>query len=113
MKEISVERLWQDYLFLSQEMNKFAGQRNHDMVFALLEEREKLQALIDSAPGAAEYKASQEGRQLLMAVRQENVRMTAQMRLQANQMRQEQSMSEAYDPYSAMGQVGRRMDRQS
>ncbi|MCX7780198.1 MAG: hypothetical protein N2491_04660 [Negativicutes bacterium] len=106
------KELWHDYLFLTQEMAKFLQRQDFDMFFELMEQRERLQAMIDEADGDG-FKVSDEGRQILNSIRQENQLIMLQLRVNLNNARHERKVNQAYDPYAAMGLVGSRMDRQS
>ena len=104
--------LWSDYLFLSREMVKFLTRQDFDMFFMLADQREQLQGLIDTNMDEG-FKQSAEGQNILECIRQENQTITNTLKVLLNRMKQEQTVSQAYDPYNALAAVGRRMNRES
>ncbi len=59
----SPRELWQDYHFLTQEMSKFLVRNDIDLFFELMNQREKIQAELDSCED--DYKRTAEGKSLL------------------------------------------------
>lgn len=100
--------LWQDYLFLTREMINFLGRKEFDLFFDLMNQREKLQEMLDQAEDT--FRRTPEGRALLEAIRQENMRITAYLRFNINQMQQQQTAVNAYE--GGMPSAGRRFDHQ-
>jgi len=108
----TANELWSDYLFLTCQMNKFIAVQNYEMFTELLQQRERLQKIIEQAQDAA-YKQSPEGRQVMADIQRENQFITNQLRIFLNKAKQEETVNQAYDPYMAAKQVGGWMDRQS
>lgn len=111
MMDRSAKDLWNDYLFLTKEMAKFLERKDLDMFNEIMKQREAVQKNIDEATNS-EFSRSQEGRQLLIQVKQKDELIKAKLRLLLNSAKQEQTVNQAYDPYSAVN-IGYRMDRQS
>ena len=105
-----VEELWQNYLFLTKEMDKFLTQQDMDMVSELISQREKLQPMIEKEH--EDFTATEAGKKLLQQIQQLNQGITLRLQLLRNQTSQQHSASQAYD---SLGQqtAGMRMDRQS
>lgn len=108
----TVKALWVDYLFLTREMAKFLDRRDFDMFDEIMKQRENVQTNIDAAADN-EFAGSQEGRQLLLQVKQQEELIKVKLSLLLNSAKQEQTVSQAYDPYTASANIGYRMDRQS
>lgn len=106
-----MNKLWADYLFLTQEILKFIRKKNLDMVLELVEQREKLQAKISSVQDTS-YALTGEGKQRFQDILQNNKAIEEQMKLWKNVTVRQNQVSNAYDGVFAPG-VGYRMDRQS
>jgi hypothetical protein len=64
----SAEQLWQDYLFLSKELCKFAKAGDFDLVADLMTQRGVLLTRLDAADEAKSYARGKEGKKLLTQV---------------------------------------------
>lgn len=106
----SPRELWQDYHFLTQEMSKFLLRNDIDLFFELMNQREKLQAELDSCED--DYKRTVEGKSLLEAIRMTNQGIGHRLQLLLNQAKQQETVSNAYDGYGERP-VGNRLDRRS
>ena len=106
-----IEELWRNYLFLTQEMDKFLTRQDIDMVTELISQRDKLQTMIENEVPEG-FAATATGKQLLQQIQQLNQGITLRLQLLRNQTSQQHSASQAYD---SLGQqtAGIRMDRQS
>lgn len=104
-------KLWADYLFLTQEILKFINKKDLEMVLELIEQRERLQTRISVADDAS-YTLTDEGKQSLRDILQNNQSIEQQMKLWKNVTVRQNQVSTAYDGVFAAG-VGRRMDRQT
>jgi len=107
---MSPRELWQDYYFLTREMSKFLLKNDIDLFFELMNQREKIQADIDSCED--DYKRTAEGRALLEAVRATNQGIGHRLQFLLNQARQKETVTNAYDGYGERP-VGNRLDRRS
>lgn len=112
MMDKPAKDLWHDYFFLTKEMAKFLDKKDFDMFNEIMKQREAVQKNIDKAANS-EFIGSPEGKQLLLQIRQKDELIKGKLRLLLNSAKQEQTVSQAYDPYAAMANVGYRMDRQS
>lgn len=112
MSAKSANDLWGDYLFLTKEMGKFIARQDFELFFELTEQRERLQVMIDQTDDDV-FKRTDQGRQVAAEIRRQNQVITNRLRSLLNSAKQEHTVNQAYDPYGAAGQVGRRMDEQS
>ena len=105
--------LWQDYLFLSRELNKFASPDDYELFWDLLGQREKLQPMIEAAPDAEEYQKSDEFRTLVERVSALNQSIAGRLRFFKNAALKQRDLANAYDGYVDDFTAGYRMDRRS
>lgn len=106
----SPRELWQDYYFLTQEMSKFLVRNDIDLFFELMNQREKIQAELDSCED--DYKRTAEGKALLEVIRMTNQAISHRLQFMLNQAKQQETVSNAYDGYGERP-VGNRLDRRS
>lgn len=104
------QELWQDYLFLSQELIKFVSPEDFELFTDLLEQRERLQPLIDVAPDVAEYQKSEAFRELVDRVTVLNETIANRLRFFKNAALRQQNLANAYDGYVGDFVAGYRMD---
>ncbi|HHY26237.1 MAG TPA: hypothetical protein GX523_05710 [Desulfitobacterium dehalogenans] len=71
MTEKTPESLWRDYLFLTKEMLKFLDKQDMELFHDLMNQRERMQALIEEIPDNG-FRSSPEGRKLLSEIRGED-----------------------------------------
>lgn len=109
--EKSIQGLWNDYLFLTQEMGKFLDKQDMDLFYELMDQRERLQNIIEKV-GDESFCLSTPGQQLLQSIQRinENIRLKLQYIL--NNSRNQNNISNAYGGLG-VGFVGNRMDRQT
>ena len=91
----TVEALWQDYRFLTKEMVKFLAKQDMELFNNLLNQRERLQAIIDQTNDDG-FKVSQQGRSLLTEIQQVNQDITDNMQLLLSRSKRQHQVSEAY-----------------
>lgn len=103
--------LWQDYLFITKEIERFLSKKEYDLCFQLMSQRETLQLQLDAATD--DFRLTAEGRQLLSDIRNRNQTILQGMRAVLRVMQQQQSISSAYDGYGGNRPVGNRLDRKS
>ena len=106
-----MEQCWQDYLFLTQEMDKFLGRKEYDLFLELMDQRGKLQDLIEELPSNSFY-TSKEGQEYFCLINQIEQRIKLQLEFLRNTTKRNHQISNAYESFSSP-YVGRRMDRQS
>lgn len=91
------ERLWQDYEFLTREMDKFITRHQLDMFVELTKQRETLQEKIDHTEDVASYRLSPQGKAKIAAVSQLNQQIQLKLLQFRNHSLQQQSVSNAYE----------------
>ena len=101
--------LWQDYLFLTNEMLKFVSRREMDMFYSLMEQRERLQQLLDQ-PSHQDFRHSTEGKALLSKIIEVNRAVDTRLKLVYNQACRQQEISQSYE--GADSSRGSRIDFQ-
>lgn len=95
----TAEALWQDYQFLTKEMLKFIGKQDMDLFNDLLNQRERLQAIIEQTADDG-YKISPQGKSLIREIQQINQEITNNMQLLHNSNKRQHQVSEAYGAVS-------------
>ncbi|MDF2500966.1 MAG: hypothetical protein K0Q77_1680 [Anaerosporomusa subterranea] len=104
-----VKSLWQDYLFLTKEIERFLSKKEYDLCFELMNQRESLQSQLDAVTD--DFRLTAEGRQLLSDIRNRNQTILQGMHAALRVMQQQQSISSAYDGYGSNRPVGNRLDQ--
>lgn len=105
--------LWQDYLFLSQELSKFVSPEDFELFTDLLEQRAKLQPLIEAAPDAEGYQKSEDFSMLVERVTALNQSIASRLRFFKNAALKQRDLANAYDGYVDDFTAGYRMDKRS
>lgn len=107
----TLEQLWQDYLFLTNEMLKFLDKQDFDLFIELMSQRGNIQHQIEES-ACQKFKFSLDGQKLLRDIQQ--IEQTIKLRLEyfRNNSKRHIQVSNAYEGYSS-SIVGYRMDRQS
>jgi len=95
MEGETAEALWQDYRFLTKEMKKFLIEQDMELFNILLNQRERLQAIIDQTADDG-FKVSPRGRSLLSEIQQVNQDITDNMQLLLSRSKRQHQVSEAY-----------------
>ena len=106
-----VQGLWADYLFLTKEMGHFLDKQDMDLFYELMEQRGKLQAIIENTNDES-FCASASGRELLQTIQKNDHRVMLKLQYHINQSRNQHTISNAYDNLGTTF-VGKRMDRQT
>ena len=91
----TAEALWQDYQFLTKEMVKFLAKQDMELFNNLLNQRERLQAIIDQTADDG-FKVSLQGRSLLSEVQQVNQDITDNLQLLLSRSKRQHQISLAY-----------------
>jgi hypothetical protein len=99
--------MWDDYLFLTREMVKLLDKQDYDLFFDLLDQRERLQTMINEQADTA-YAQSPAGLANMLLIQRENQAMQRKLKMFLNRAKQQQQLTQAYDAYS--GIAGNRMD---
>lgn len=90
------QELWQDYQFLTSEMIKFLDKPDMNLFYELMNQRERLQNMIDESEDKG-YKASSEGKALLSQIQRDNQYITEHLQLQINQGKHIHQVAEVYN----------------
>lgn len=106
----SAKDLWCDYLFLTREMAKFLAKEDLDMFQSLMEQRERLQQLIDD--NADKYfAASAEGQKILAMIRDTNASVSLAINGRYSRNKKIDLVDQAYAGGSVLAPAGSRMNR--
>lgn len=95
MEGKTAQALWQDYHFLTKEMQKFLANQDMELFYELLNQREHLQTLIEQTPDD-DFKVSDAGRCLLNEIRQGSQVIIHAMQLRLGSSKRRHQVSEAY-----------------
>ncbi len=104
------QELWSDYLFLTREMGKFLAREDMDTFHALLEQRNKLQKLIDDQ-GDRTFTASAEGRKILGLIRDLEVSLKQGLHSRYHRSKQRDNLDRSYAGGLAAASTGILMNR--
>jgi len=105
-----MERLWKDYRFLTNEMVSFLEKQEMDMFYALLDQRERLQAMIDERQDNS-YLDSAEGKAMAREIQTKDNVMRMVLRGEMSRMQQQRQMRHAYQNHMRL-ESGMRADHQ-
>ncbi|MDF2635267.1 MAG: hypothetical protein K0R78_2141 [Pelosinus sp.] len=111
LTEKSISVLWQDYLFLTKEMNKFLDRQDSEMFLELLSQRERLQSMIENKP-SQDFIDSKQGQEMCTEIAKINHIMADKVQYILNMEQKNQSLSRAYDGLNNPT-IGLRMDWKS
>ena len=92
----SAKALWNDYLFLTREMETFLTRQNMDMFYELMRQRDRLQKMIGEQ-GDTRFAASDEAKPMIGQIRTKNDFMAKHLRLLVNSSKKRQEVNQAYD----------------
>lgn len=95
MEGKSAQALWQDYHFLTKEMLKFLNKQDMKLFNDLMNQRERLQSLIEQTPDDG-FKQSAAGRSLLNEIKQESQAILQAMQIQMGKSKRQHQVSKAY-----------------
>jgi len=95
MTDKTAQDLWQDYRFLTKELAKFLTRHDMDLFYDLLDQRERLQAIIDKTVDGG-FKTSLAGRSMLMEISQDSRFLIEHLQSQINGQKRQQQLSDAY-----------------
>jgi len=96
MQDRPVRALWNDYLFLTREMEKFLTRKTLALFYELMRQRGQLQTMIDKR-GDDSFLASDDAKTMFDQIRPKNELMAKQLRLLINSRKKHQEVSRAYD----------------
>lgn len=95
MEAKTTQDLWQDYRFLTKEMIKFLAKPDMNLFYDLMDQRERLQTIIDQTADDG-FKGSPEGQNLLIEIRQDNQYIIDNLQFQINRSKRHHQVSEVY-----------------
>ena len=95
MREKTASELWQDYLFLTKEMHKFLDKQDMEMFHELMNQRERMQHLIEETPDKG-FKSSSEGRKLLSQIQRENQNLMSRFQVTHSKVKHHHQVAEVY-----------------
>lgn len=95
----TTEALWQDYQFLTKEMKKFLIEQDMELFNSLMNQRERLQVIIEQAADD-DFKVSSRGRSLLSEIQRINQDITDNMQLLLSRSKQQHQVTVAYGAVS-------------
>lgn len=102
---------WQDYLFLTNEIEKCLLRQDFEMTNELLNQREKLQKMIGDDQNDT-FHLSDEGQKMIRAVAAKNGTITQILHTLRNRKEKTHAVATAYDRFG-MSSLGNRMDSKS
>lgn len=110
-KARTMKELWQDYMFLSNELHKFASVKDMSMFEDLLQQREVLLSTIKAAPDEEGYIKSEEGQQLIKKISKLDEGLYKKMLTARNLLKKNIDVSTAYGGFASESVVlGSRFD---
>lgn len=95
MDERTAEALWQDYLFLTKEMLKFLDREDMELFHELMDQRERMQSIIDETPDNG-FRVSSQGRSLLAEIAKENQVLMNSFQTAHQRVKKHHQVAEAY-----------------
>ncbi|ODA42530.1 hypothetical protein [Desulfosporosinus sp. BG] len=87
--------LWQDFRFLTKEMEKFLIKQDMQLFYDLLSQRERLQTIIDQTADDG-YKDSPEGQRVLNEIQQDSQSVISKLQLRMCVSKRQHHVREAY-----------------
>lgn len=96
MTEKTAEALWQDYLFLTNELKKFLDQQDMELFHELMAQRERLQSIIEETPDEG-FKLSPQGLTLLTEIERKNQIVANELLLKHSRAKLHHQVSEVYN----------------
>jgi len=99
MEGKTAQALWQDYCFLTKEMRKFLARQDMDLFNELMNQRERLQPIINQTADDG-FKGSQQGKNLLREIQQIDQEITEKMQILLSRSKQQHQVSAAYGAVS-------------
>ena len=106
-----MQKLWQNYLFLSKELLKFVSADDLDLFSDLLAQREELFTRIRACEDKNRYVFSQAGQELIGQVVAIDIDLRKKMLMARNMLKNNFTLSSAYDGFIGdSAAVGNRFD---
>lgn len=95
--------LWRKFFVVTQEMRKFLERNDIDMFLSLLEQRQRLQALLEDLRDDT-YHRTAAGKALIAQINPINAEIQYQAQLWLNKTKRQQATARAYDSLGDVGQ---------
>ena len=95
MEDKTAEALWQEYRFLTKEMMKFLAKQDMDLFYELMNQRERLQTIIDQTVDN-DFKVSLEGRKLISEIQLDSQTIIRDLQVRLGSSKRQHQVSEAY-----------------
>lgn len=105
------EQLWQDYEFLTHEMDKFISCHQLELFAELTKQRQVVQDHIDAAVDGAVYRSTMQGQAKIKALAQLNDQIQTKLLQFRNQAVQQRNVSNAYEGLGQQGISGNFFNR--
>lgn len=107
-----LQELWQDYLFLTKEMEKFLNKDEFELFLEIMEQREKMQGMIEAGATSDDFPSSPGGQVILGDINRINKVIQNKLQYLMNIANRQHDVSRAYDEVG-LSNVGGRMDWQT
>lgn len=95
MAEKTARALWLDYQFLTKEMKKFLSKQDMALFYHLVDQRERVQTLIDQTADEG-FRVSEEGQAMLTEIQQESQEIIHDLQVRLSYSKRQHQVSEAY-----------------
>ncbi|MHB8073709.1 hypothetical protein [Desulfosporosinus fructosivorans] len=95
----TTQELWQEYHFLSKEMIKFLTKQDMELFYDLLNQRERLQTVIDQVVDD-DFIVSPVGQSLLSEIRQDSQTISQNLQIHLGNTKRQHQISKAYSAAS-------------
>ncbi|MGE4271306.1 MAG: hypothetical protein AB7E31_00350 [Desulfitobacterium sp.] len=110
MMNKTAPELWQDYLFLTKEMLKFLDRQDMELFYELMNQRERLQTLIEGASDEG-YLSSPAGKKLKTQILSENQVLMNHFQGTHSKVKHHQQVAEAYSGGNQYSTASRNWER--
>ena len=91
----TTQALWQDYSFLTKEMLKFLDKQDMELFYELMDQRERLQTIIEETPDEG-FKLSSPGQSLLFELKKDNELILNNLQAKQSRAKRHHQVSEVY-----------------
>lgn len=106
----AVKELWQNYLFLSQEMTKFVNQNDFETFESILNQREKVQGEITACADQQEFVKTAEFQKIKTEVLAINNQVAEKIKTHKNNLEKQMSLVHSYEFFGDKMHVGARFN---
>lgn len=106
----TVQQLWRDYLFLSQEMTKFVNQNDFEMFESILAQREAVQEEISGAAEQKTFAKTEEFQKIKAEILAINTQVAEKIKVHKNNLEKQISLVHSYEFFGEKVHVGARFN---